>query len=483
MSPTPAPAAASVDPASVDRALAWHAAHERDAVEELKALARIPSVSFDGFDRARVRESAEAVCALFRKTGLDNVQLLEMSDVPGAHPYAYAEWLRAPGRPTLLLYAHHDVQPAGEMSRWNSPPFEPTERPGPGGARLFGRGCADDKAGILVHVAAIDAWLKTAGALPVNVKLVIEGEEEAGSGSLGAFLAKHKKMLQADAIVLTDTCNFDTGLPSITTSLRGMVSAQVEVRALKQPVHSGMWGGPVPDAAMALSKILSKLSNDDGSIAIPGIYDRVRALTAAEKKSIAALPIDDQTFRKQAGMLEGTTLLGGRHPYETNWRMPSLAINAIQASSRADARNILVESAWARVGIRVVADMDPQEVEEKLVAALKTDPPFGCQVEVKSEGAVGSWYTSTEAPAFRAALQALRDGYGKEPVAIGCGGSIPFVEPFARELGGAPALLIGVEDPYSNAHSEDESLSLGDFSKATKSAIRFYAELVKSGAR
>ena len=473
------PTAAPVDSASVDAALAWHAAHEKDAVEELKKLARIPSVSFERFDHSFVRQSGEAVCDLFRRIGLDNVKLLEMPDVKGALPYAYGEWLKAPGRPTLLLYAHHDVQPAGELSRWTTPPFEPTERNG----RLFGRGCADDKAGILVHVAAIDAWLKTAGALPVNVKLVIEGEEEAGSGSLGQFLARHKEMLQADAIVLTDTCNFDTGLPSITTALRGMVSAQIEVKALKQPVHSGMWGGPVPDAAMALSKILSKLSNDDGSIAIPGIYDKVRALTPDEKASIAALPIDDATFRKQAGMLEGTHLLGGRHPYEMNWRMPSLAINAIQASSRADARNILVESAWARVGIRIVADMDPKEVEQKLVDALKANPPFGCQVEVTSEGAVGAWYTSTEAPAFKAAMTALRDGYGREPVAIGCGGSIPFVEPFARELGGAPALLIGVEDPYSNAHSEDESLDLGDFAKATRSAIRFYAELVKTGAK
>ncbi len=474
---------ASIEAAAVERALAFHRANEQQAVERLKTLARIPSVSFDGFDHARVRESGEAVCALFREIGLDNVQLLEMNDVKGALPYAYGEWLRAPGRPTLLLYAHHDVQPAGELSRWTTPPFEPAVREGQGGARLFGRGCADDKAGILVHAAAIEAWLKTAGALPVNVKLVIEGEEEAGSGSLATFLARHKEMLQADAIVLTDTCNFDTGLPSITTALRGLVSVQVEVRGLKQPVHSGMWGGPVPDAAMALAKILARLSYDDGSIAIPGIYDQVRALTPDEKASIAALPVDEALFRKQAGILDGAQLLGGRHPYETNWRMPSLAINAIQASSRADARNIVVDSAWARVGIRLVADMDPKVAEEKLIRALTENPPFGVQVEVKSEGAVGSWYTSTEAPAFKAAWTALREGYGREPVAIGCGGSIPFVEPFARELGGAPALLIGVEDPYSNAHSEDESLSLGDFFKATQSAIRFYAELVKTGAR
>ena len=469
---SPAAAAASVDDHAVARALAWHEAHQRDYLHELKALARIPSVSFERFDAAEVRRSGEAVCELFRRYGLDNVQLLEM---PGAHPYAYAEWLRAPGRPTLLLYAHHDVQPAGDEARWLTPPFQPTERDG----RLFGRGCADDKAGILVHLAAIDSWLKSAGALPVNVKLVIEGEEESGSGSLGAFLAKHKEMLKADAIVLTDTSNFDTGLPSITTALRGLVTVQVEVKALKQPVHSGMWGGPVPDAAMALAKILARLSDDDGRIAIPGLYDAVKPLSGEEKRSIAALPVTDQLYRQQAGLLEGVQLLGGRHPYEMNWRQPSLAINAIQASTRADARNILVESAWARVGVRLVPDMDPKVIEEKLIAALKANPPFGVHVEVKSEGATGSWYTSTEAPAFKAAMTALRDGYGKEPVAIGCGGSIPFVEPFARELGGVPALMIGVEDPYSNAHSENESLHLGDFVKAAKSAIRFYAELVK----
>ena len=468
----PAPA----DDNAIAAALGHQEKNQAFYLEELKKLVRIPSVSFEGFDKQHVRRSGEATCDLLRRIHLDNVQLLEM---PNAHPYAYGEWLKAPGRPTLLLYAHHDVQPAGDEEKWKTKPFEPTEKDG----RLWGRGAADDKAGILVHVAAIDSWLKTAGALPVNVKIVIDGEEEAGSGSLGDFLRKHRDMLKADAIVLTDTGNFDTGLPSITTALRGIVIVNVEVKALKQPVHSGMWGGPVPDAAMALSKILARLVDDDGSIAIAGIYDKVKPLSEAEKKSITSLPSDEKLFRKQAGMLEGVQLLGGRHPWEMNWRQPSLAVNAIQASSRKDARNIIVESAWARIGIRTVPDMDPADVEKRLVEALTRNPPFGVTVEVHKEGKASWWYTSTEAPAFKAAEKALREGYGKEPVSIGCGGSIPFVDPFSKELGGVPALLIGVEDPYSNAHSENESLHLGDFAKATKSAIRFYAELVRMTAK
>jgi len=467
---TPAP----VDDKAIDKALAHHRQHEKEYLEELKKLVRIPSISFEGFDKQQVRRSGEATCDLMRRKGLQNVQLLEM---PNAHPYAYGEWTQAPGRPTLLLYAHHDVQPTGEKEKWiTKDPFEPEERDG----RLFARGAADDKAGILVHIAAIDAWLQAHGSLPVNVKMIVEGEEEAGSGSLPAFLKKHRKLLQADAIVLTDTANFDTGLPSITTALRGLVTVQVEVKALKQPVHSGMWGGPVPDPTMALCRILGRLTNDDGSIAIPGIYDKVRPLTAEERKSIAALPTNDELFRKQAGMLPGTKLLGGRPPWEMNWRQPSIAVNAFAASSKREARNIVCESAWARAGIRTVPDMVEEEVLKALTRALKEDPPWGVTVEVTPESTGGSWYTDASAPAFTAARKALRDGYGKEPVSIGCGGSIPFVEPFSRELGGAPALLIGVEDPYSNAHSENESLHLGDFGKATQSAIRFYAEIVRT---
>jgi len=339
----------------------------------------------------------------------------------------------------------------------------------------------------VVHTSAVESWRKGGGGLPLNVKIVVEGEEETGSGHLTAFLKKNAKLLQADAIVLTDTSNFETGLPSITTALRGIVVVSVEVRALKQSVHSGMWGGPVPDPVMGLCRMLASLTNPDGSIAIPGIKEQVKPLTESERKSIAALPGDEAHFRKQVGLLPGVEMLGqGMHPWEMNWRHPSIAVNAFQASSRKDARNIICDSAWARLGMRLVPNLDPKDVQKRLVEALKKAAPWGLEVEVHADDAAGWWYTDSSHPAFQAAFRALKKGYGADPVTIGCGGSIPFVEPFARELGGVPALLIGVEDPYTNAHSENESLHLGDWEKAVKSAIHLYDEIggaLKAAAR
>jgi acetylornithine deacetylase/succinyl-diaminopimelate desuccinylase-like protein len=439
-------------------------------LDELKRLVRIPSISFAGFPEIEVARSADAVADLLRRRGFEKVEVLK---VDGAHPYVFGERIEDPAAPTLLLYAHHDVQPAGDASAWRSPPFEPTERDG----RLFGRGAADDKAGVLVHAAAVDAWVRGAHRMPLNVKIVVEGEEEIGSEHLSAFIGRYRSKLDADAMVLTDTGNVDAGVPCVTIALRGLVTVEVEVRAAEQSLHSGMWGGPVPDPALALAKMLAGLVDAGGRLTLPGIYDRVRPLTREQRDAIAALPVTPEVFRQQARLRPGVQLLGDRHPLEVNWWEPSLSVNAIQASSRKDARNIINDVAWARIGIRLVPDMDPAEVRDTLVDALRRAAPWGVEVSTKVDTAGAPWITDVAHPAFAAAFRALEKGFGRPALAIGCGGSIGFVEPFTNALGGVPALLIGVEDPASNAHSENESVQIADFQRAIRSAIHLYAEL------
>jgi acetylornithine deacetylase/succinyl-diaminopimelate desuccinylase-like protein len=454
----------------VARALAHYEKSASAYLDELKKLVRIPSVSFPGFPEGEVVKSAEAAAEVLRRSGFPKVEVLR---VEGTHPYVFGERIEDPGAPTLLLYAHHDVQPAGDEELWKTPPFEPTEKDG----RLWGRGTADDKAGILIHAAAVDSWVKTAGRMPLNVKIVVEGEEEIGSDHLPRFLEQYRAKLDADAMVLTDTGNIDAGVPSVTIALRGLVTVEVEVRSLDQSVHSGMWGGPVPDPAIALAKMLAALQTEDGRIAIPGIYDRVRKLSPEQKRGLERLPITKDEFRRQARLRPGVQLLGGAHPLEINWWQPAVGVNAMQASSRKDARNIINDVAWARVGIRLVPDMDDKEVGRMLEDFLRRVAPWGVEVSVKHLTSGAPWITDVGHPAFKAAFGALEKGYGKPALPVGCGGSIGFVEPFAKALGGVPALLIGVEDPLSNPHSENESLLVADFHRAVRSAIHLYGDL------
>jgi cysteinylglycine-S-conjugate dipeptidase len=454
---------------------------EKRDLEDLKALARIPSVSFDGFPKENVSKSAEAVAALLRRRGLENVQILTVGD---AHPYVYAERLKAPGRPTLLLYAHHDVQPPGRADVWKTDPFEPVIKQGPGGERLYGRGTADDKAGIIVHASAISAFLETVGELPVNVKMVIEGEEEIGSSHLPLFLKTHRKLLDADVLVLTDTGNFDIGVPSLTIGLRGLTGVEVEVRALTKTVHSGVFGGPIPDPAMALSKMLATLVDDQGKITVPGVLEQVKPLSAREIEEFKRVPYNDAEFREQSGLIPEARMfepqLGSSRdisPLIQTWRMPALTVNGVQASSRAQPGNIICDVAWAKVTIRLVAGMDPEKTLGLLKDHLRKQVPWGLTVDFKTEAAGPAWSTEPVGPAFDLARKALKAGYGKEPLMIACGGSIPFVKPFADALGGAPALLIGVEDPYTNAHGENESVLISDLKKACLAQAHLFAEL------
>jgi len=357
---------------SVARALEIFEARRHEYLEDLKHLVRIPSISFPGYPVEEVRKSAEAVVELLGKRGLENLEILELE---GAHPYVYGDWMHAEGRPTLLLYAHHDVQPVGREDVWESPPFEPTLRDD---GRLYGRGAADDKAGIVVHSGAIDACLAACGELPINVKVIIEGEEEIGSGHLAQFLATYRERMSADAIILTDTGNFDVGFPSITIRLRGLVVLGVEVHSQNKPLHSGMWGGPVVDPAMALSKMLASLLDDSGRIAIEGIYDEVRALTSEQRAELESLPLDESEFRKQTGMRESCPILGGEGSIlEKLWNLPALSINAIQASRREAAGNIICDHAWAKVGIRTAPDMDANRTYELLESHLRKVAPWG----------------------------------------------------------------------------------------------------------
>jgi acetylornithine deacetylase/succinyl-diaminopimelate desuccinylase-like protein len=459
-----------------NKVVEWLDRHHEELVQDLARLVAIQSVSTDGQHAREIQQSAELTCEQMRQAGLQNVAILKTKD---SNPYAYGEWLGAPGKPTVFLYAHHDVQPVNDVGgvRWQQDdPFRLTRRDG----RLFGRGSADDKGAITAQLGAISAWLKTLGQLPVNVKMLVEGEEEVGSSNLMGFFREHRDRIQSDVIVVCDTENIEIGLPCITYALRGIVAVEVEVQSAETPVHSGMAGGVLADAAVALNVILARLYWDNGRLPIPGYYDRVRPLTSAEREMLKRLPGEESKLRKDMGVLPGVRFsnITGVHPYEQTWRLPAATIIAQEASSFRSVSNQVLPRARAIVSCRIVPDQEPEEVFTQLKTFLSADPPWGVQVSVKPAGnAVKWWMTDPTGPAFEAAMSAMRDGFGKPAVSIGCGGTIGFVGPLADLLGGAPALLMGIEDPQSNAHAPNESLHEGDWKHLMRSLAHLFANL------
>lgn len=456
---------------SLKAALDYLDAHLPDFQEQLVRLSRVPGVSAEPAPNPHLRRSAEETAAVMRDAGIQNVQIL---DIPGVHPYVYGDWLGKPGAPTILLYGHHDVQPEGRPEKWISPPYEPTVR----GGRLYGRGTADDKGGFMAWLAGFAAWAG-AGGCPVNVRFLIEGEEEVGSMHLPAFLERHRERLSADVVVLSDTANFATGHPAITWQLRGLVQVDVEVACLDRPVHSGDFGGAVPDPLQVLARILDGLRGEDGSIDVPGLYRQVVKPTAAVRRRLRRLPFSAAAFRRGAGMVRGARLEGERgfSPYEQLWTRPSLTVIAIDAPALEGSVNQVVDSARARVSVRTVPNMDARRTGERLVRRLTKSPPAGAHVTASVVRTTPWWTTEPSGPAFEAAIRSLEKGYGKRPALVGSGASIGFVKPFADALRGVPCILTGVEDPGCAAHSEDESLHLGDWRKSMRSAVHLFGEL------
>jgi len=452
--------------------LKWLDDNYTSLVSSLADLVSVQSISTDGEHRKEIDQSAGLTCEQMRQGGLNNVEILYSGD---SYPYAYGEWLGAPGKPTVFLYAHHDVQPINFVEQWQSPPWTLTPRSG----RLYARGAADDKGAITAELAAISAFLKTRGSLPVNVKMLVEGEEEVGSRNLDKFFREHKSRLHSDVIVVCDTENITAGLPCITYSLRGIVGVLVEVESAKIPVHSGMAGGALADSALALNVILSRLYWGNGKLPVPHIYDKVLPMTAKERKTMRSLPADEKEWRKDYGIMPGVKLATEKkcHVYEQTWRKPAITVIAQEASSIKGASNQVLPKASAFVSCRIVPDQDPKEVLQQLTKFLTKDPPWGVKVTVTHVGSVNWWMTDPNGPAFEAALSAMKASFKKDPVPIGCGGSIGFVGPLAELFGGAPALLFGIEDPKSNAHAPNESLHEGDWKKLMASLAHLFENL------
>jgi acetylornithine deacetylase/succinyl-diaminopimelate desuccinylase-like protein len=409
---------------------------------DLEALTRIPSISLDAFDQAHVEASAEATAELLRAEGLD-VEIVR----EGGRPAVIGHIDGPAGAPTVMLYAHHDVQPTGSDDLWDSPPFEPTERNG----RLYGRGAADDKAGIL----------------PVGVTVFVEGEEEIGSDSLPTILERHGEKLRADAIVLADSTNWAIGEPALTTTLRGLIRVVITVTTLDHGIHSGMFGGAVPDAMMPMVRLLASLHDDSGDVAIEGLRSGVAS----------DLDYDEARLREESGLLDGVDVVGTGSLLTRIWNKPTATVIGIDAPSVATSSNTLVPSVSAKVSIRLAPDEDPQEAWAAVQAHIAKHTPWGAKVEVHLDDQGAGFAADASGPVYDQARAAFTDAWGVEPVDIGVGGSIPFVAAFAERFPEAAILVTGVEDPDARAHGANESLHLGEFQRVCEAEALLLARV------
>ncbi|MBI4457135.1 MAG: dipeptidase [Acidobacteria bacterium] len=437
-------------------------------VEELKSFLRIPSVSTDPQHKRDVRKCAEYAASELKRIGMQHVQVCETA----GHPIVYAAWLGTPGRPTALLYGHYDVQPIDPIELWHSPPFEPEIRNG----EIYARGAADDKGQVFMHFKSLEAHLRNTGKLPVNFKILIEGEEECGSPNLDQFIREHREMLQADVVVISDTPMFARGVPSICYGLRGLVYFQIDLVGTSSDLHSGSFGGTVANPAFVLCRLLGNMKNEEGRVTIPGFYDDVRPLTERERREYASLPFDAERYRKELGAPQ---LWGemGYSPLEQIWARPTFEINGILGGFTGEgAKTVIPAKTMAKVSMRLVPDQDPDKIARLFEDHVRKVCPPSVELRITRMHGGKAWLAPIDHPAMKAAGRAYEKGFGKKPVFVREGGSIPVVSTFT-ELLNVPCVLIGIGLPDENAHAPNEKLDLGNFHGGILSTAYLYEEL------
>jgi acetylornithine deacetylase/succinyl-diaminopimelate desuccinylase-like protein len=452
----------------MEKVLPYIEANKERYLKELKEFLAIPSVSSQKDHDGDMMKCAQWVADQMRTIGMESVQILPT----GGHPLVYGNWLHSPDKPTVLFYWHYDVQPVDPLNLWTSPPFEATIR----GENLYARGSSDDKGQVFIHFKAIEAYMKQVGSLPVNIKLLIEGEEEVGSENLDRFVKEHKEMLKADLVVISDSGMYAKGVPSICYSLRGLSYMEVEVTGPNRDLHSGSFGGSVHNPVQALCELIASLHDKNGKVTVKGFYDGVRPLTKAERVSFKKLPFSDKKYAKELGVKQ---LYGekGFTTLERVWARPTLECNGIWGGYTGEgAKTVLPAKAFAKISMRLVPDQTSAEVAKLFEKHFKRIAPKTIDVKVRMLHGGEAAITPIDSPGVKAAVAALEKGFGKKPLYQREGGSIPIVVQFKNILG-LDTVLLGFGLPDENAHSPDEFINLDNFFGGIRTSAYFYNEL------
>ncbi len=453
-------------------ALSYARENQKRFLDELKDLLRIPSISTLEEHNQDVEKAAQVCADELKRLGFENVEVIPTvtKERPNAHPLVYADWLHASGKPTVLCYAHYDVQPAEPLEEWKTPPFEPTER----NNNIYARGAVDDKGQLWMQFKAFEALMKAEGKLPINVRVILEGEEEVGGESISEFVHKNGKKLKADFALVTDTELFAPNLPTLCVGLRGLVYTEIEAQGAATDLHSGVYGGAAPNPLFALIEIISKMKDAKGRILIPGFYSKVKEPTKAELAAWKRLPFKEEEYRKKE---VGSTVLTGEPGYSVlyrTWARPTLEVHGIPGGFIGQgAKTVIPARASAKVSMRLVPDQDPDDILKKFTAFVKKVTPKGIQTKVKVHSKGPAAVVSTDNKYIKAATEAMHEVFGKDTVYIRSGGSIPIVSDFENELK-IPSVMMGMGLPDDNLHAPNEKFHIPNFYRGIESVIRFF---------